>query len=229
MRYNIGLYLKKIPTVKLFATLAGFCIVMAVPQKIAAQAADAKVIVKQVKKTLENVKTLSCNFSLLQDWKEATGSQEIKGRIFIKNPNKFRVETPGQTIVVDGKAVWTYLVKSAQVQVSDFDNRDPNYPSPMTIFKKYSENRTAVIKGSEKVNGSDCTVIELVPRDSMDDPVTVWIDKVKNFPVKSREETGAGERITHTLTNIRTNEGIDDEIFTFSPPKDADVVDMRVK
>jgi len=193
-----------------------------------AQDKEAENVVKRVRKSIESLKTLSCGFSYSSKWEESGGAgQELKGRLFLKNPDRVRVETEGQTIVIDGKSVWMYLAKSGQVQVTGFEKNDTGYPSPMTIFKKYSDERKPSIKGTEKVNGRECLKIELLQGDSLDDPVTVWVDKTMNFPIKSVEESTSGEVITHSLTDIKINEGIDNEVFTFTPPAGVDVLDLR--
>jgi len=184
-------------------------------------------IVKSVKKTLDGIETLSCTFNYELVRKSADFNQHISGTIFMKKKFNFRVEYSGQTIVIDGKTVWTYLPKHNQVQISDFEHSGEHFASPNSIFDRYVDKREPVLLGEEEINGSDTDIIHLVSSDPEDNKVTVWIDRTLHFPVKAVEETLSGDVTTHVLSNVVINEKIDDDVFTFDPPEGVEVMDMR--
>jgi outer membrane lipoprotein-sorting protein len=208
--------------------LSGLLFLLAIPVGAIAKD-DADDIVKRVRKTLDGVKTLSCSFETTQFWKELDRTQNMSGtiRMNVKRPFRLRLERPGNTTVIDGKTIWTYLPKHRQVQISDFQKDAEQFPSPHTIFKRYSERRDAELAGEEPVNGSDCDIISLTTDDPTDVKVTVWIDRELHFPVKAIEETPAGDIITHVLGDVVINEDIDDAVFTFVTPDGVTKVDLR--
>jgi len=191
--------------------------------------ADASKIVKRVKKTLDGIDTFSCSFETVQVWKDLDRTQHITGILFMamKKPFRLRMERPGHIVVIDGESVWTYLPEYNQVQITDYDRNGAEFPSPHNIFQRYADEREARMTGEEAIHGSDCDIIDLVPPDPGGTKVTVWIDRTLNFPVKAREETPAGDVISHKLSEVRINEKIDDDIFTFYMPEGAMKVDMR--
>ena len=190
---------------------------------------DASEIVKRVRNTLDNIKTFSCRFESEQVWKVAERTQHVTGTVYMKMGKTYmlRIERPEQIIVNDGKTVWSYIPKNNQVQISDSEGDSENFPSPHNIFKQYAEKREVILSGKEKVNSSDCDVLSLVSQDPDEARVTVWIDINLHFPVKAREETATGDVTTHTLSDVRLKEKIDDRIFSFVPPEGVSVIDMR--
>ncbi|GAH96793.1 unnamed protein product, partial [marine sediment metagenome] len=137
------------------------------------------------------------------------------------------LERPGHITVIDGKTIWTYLPKHRQVQISDYDRDGHDFPSPHNIFKRFADEREAVLSGEEEVMGSICDIISLVSDNPADIKATVWIDRKLDFPVKAVEETLSGDKITHVLSDVRLNEKIDDDMFVFVPPEGVTKVDMR--
>ena len=191
--------------------------------------ADASKIVKRVKNTLDDIDTFSCSFETVQVWRDLDRTQHIAGILYMtmKKPFKLRMERPGHIVVIDGESVWTYLPEHNQVQITDYDSDGAEFPSPQSIFQRYADEREARVTGEETIHGGDCDIIELTPPDPAGTKVTVWIDRTLNFPVKAREETPSGDIITHDLKDVRINDKIDDDIFTFYMPEGAMKVDMR--
>lgn len=197
---------------------------------VSAQAAsDPDEIVKQVKKKLDRLETLTCEFTTEQVWKNPDRTQVIAGSLSmrVKEPFKLRLERPENVTVIDGSAVWTFLPKHNQVQISDYNQEKDEFPSPHNIFRQYSDKRKAVLLGEETVEGAPCDVLSLETSDPQAVKVTVWIDKKLMFPVKALEETTSGNTATHILRDIKLNVKLDNSVFTFKPPEGASVVDLR--
>lgn len=194
-----------------------------VPGASAQNAAD---IVAKVKARLDKIGSLSCSFDREHTWKAADRSQHLAGTIRLKNPNKLRVEYSAQTIVSDGKSVWTYTPRNKQVVISSAKGGEAEYPSPQTIFRRYA-GRSAEVTGHEAVDGRQTDVIRLAAPSSDEADVTVWVDRALNFPVKTVEKYPNGDRTVSLLTDVIINGRIADGVFTFKAPEGASVVDMR--
>ena len=120
--------------------------------KAHAQAGDAGAVMKRVKTRLDGLSSLSCSFRRVQDWKEMGRSQRIEGTLKLRKPGRLRVEYPAQTIVTDGKTSWTYSPKNNQVTIASAGKGEDAYPTPQTIFRRYSS-RKAELAGKEKLAG----------------------------------------------------------------------------
>lgn len=187
---------------------------------------EAEDIVNRVRDRLEDLDTFSCSFVWDRYRASLDRTSRIEGTLVMKRPYLLRVEYPGNVIVVDGKYTWTYLANNRQLQISDFVE-GAQFPSPETIFRRYSASRTAVLSGRDTVNDRECDVIQLVPSDPDDVRVTVWIDRELEFPVKTVETAPTGDTSTHVLGNIELNEPVDDSLFTFQPPEGTTIIDLR--
>ncbi len=190
---------------------------------------DAQSIQEDVQKTINGMLTFSCSFSTEQYNKVLDRNQKIEGTIDLDVRKTFmlRYTRRGSLTVIDGKTVKTYLPRHKQIQLSDFAPEGEDYPSPHTIFRRYSERRNARIVGEEEVDGRVCDVLELVSSDGDGAKVTVWIDRELKFPVKARELLANGDSILHTLTDVRLNEEIDQKLFELGTPEGVSIVDLR--
>jgi len=211
------------------AALAAVLVLLVGARPIIGADKDVSRIVKRVKKKLDGVTTFSCSFETVQVRKEPERKQILTGTILMnmKRPFKLRLERPGNLTVIDGETIWTYLPRHNQVQISDYVSDEAQFPSPHNIFRRFVDEREPLLTGKEEINGVLCDIITLVSRDPNDVKVTVWIDRDIDFPVKAIEETVNGDSVTHVLSDVRLNEKIDDDIFTFVPPKGAVKVDLR--
>ncbi|MFA6471399.1 MAG: outer-membrane lipoprotein carrier protein LolA [Candidatus Latescibacterota bacterium] len=187
---------------------------------------SADQIMKKVKKTLDGMSTLSCHFEWNHNWKSADRTQNFEGTIRLKNPSKMRVEYSARTIVIDGKTVWSYSPKNKQVEITKFVSEEKAFPTPQGIFKRYAQ-RKAVLSGHERLNGRETNVITLASPDGSGKDVTVWVDTLLNFPLKTEEESPNGDVSTYILSDVRINSKISDSVFAFSAPEGTNVVDMR--
>ena len=191
-----------------------------------AGAQNASDIIAKVKARLDKIESLSCSFDREHAWKAADRTQHLTGTIRMKNPHKLRVEYSAQTIVVDGKSVWTYIPRNKQVVISAFKDSDAEFPSPQTIFERYS-GRPAEVTGHEAVDGRQTDVVRLEAPSTDEADVTVWVDRALNFPVKTVEKYPNGDKTVSLLTDVVINGKIPDSVFTFKTPDGVNAVDMR--
>lgn len=191
-----------------------------------ASARDARDIMSKVRARLDKIQSLSCSFDREHVWKAANRTQHIAGSIHMKKPYKLRVEYPAQTIVVDGKSAWTYTPRNRQTIVTKFKKSDAEYPTPQSIFSRYSH-RTAEVIGREEIDGRAADILLLAAPSPDETEVTVWVDRALNFPVKTVEKHPSGDTTTSLLTDVVINGKIPDTTFTFTPPEGVSVVDMR--
>lgn len=191
-----------------------------------ASAQNADAIIAKVKARLDKIESLSCSFDRTHTWKAADKTQHLAGTIRLKNPHKLRVEYAAQTIVTDGKSVYTYTPRNKQVIISAFKDSDAEYPSPQTIFRRYS-GHSAEVTGHEAVDGRQTDVVRLAAPSADEADVTVWVDRGLNFPVKTVEVYPNGDKTTSLLTDVVINGKIPESAFTFKTPDGVNEVDMR--
>ncbi len=80
----------------------------------------AKAILDDLSKTTKSYKTISAEYELVLLNKEKKQTDKQSGKIQVKG-NKFKLEIPGNTIVCDGKTVWTHNKDAQEVTIKNFE------------------------------------------------------------------------------------------------------------
>lgn len=183
-------------------------------------AQDAQEIIKKVQSNYNNIKDAKASFS-------HSGKRTSEaGTIFIQKENKYRIETKGQILITDGITSWSYSIKKKQVVVDNY-KEDDNTFSPNKFLFNYPENFYSDLDGTETLSGLDCFVLKLTPRSKGNvKSAKIWIDKeeylIRKISIVSKDGTD-----TYTLKKITLDGGVSSSKFTFTPPADVEVIDLR--
>jgi outer membrane lipoprotein carrier protein len=171
---------------------------------------------------------LKGDFEQQYTWSLAGETQVLNGTLYLKKGDRYRVETPNQTIVTDGKTVWTYSLDKKQVFVDRLEKSKDN-PLPRDLMLKYTRDYKPRLLRSEKIGASDCHVITLTPRDedAYVQLVTAWIDKSTWLALRIEQTDLNDNKTAYLLKNAQRNVPLAEELFSFKIPADAEVVDMR--
>ncbi len=191
----------------------------------AANAQDAQEIIKKVQTKYENISDAKATFT--QTSKGNGGkANSSSGVIYIKKTNKYRIEAGGQVIITDGKTSWAYSPRKKQVVVDNYKD-DGNTFSPNKFLFNYPENFYSDLEGEENLGGVDCYVIKLTPRSGGSvKSAKIWIDKNEDMIRKINIITPESSN-TYTLKDISLDAGLSSSEFSFSPPSDVEVIDLR--
>lgn len=188
---------------------------------------DADKIIRNVEKTLDKLKTVTFSFEQIYNRKIDGKIIKRTGLLWLKEPDLLRFEDPTKQVVADGRTVWMYVPRNKQVQVSSFIQGDGGFPTPQSLFERYSKSRQAEHIGTGEINGEMCDILLLVSSDSSEFPVKIWIENERHFLVKTFEETENGDTVEYVLSDIVLNGKIDDDIFVFIAPEGVETIDLR--
>ncbi|MDZ7411376.1 MAG: outer membrane lipoprotein carrier protein LolA [candidate division KSB1 bacterium] len=190
---------------------------------------NADRIISRVRATYEKLEALAADFQREYTWALAGETQTLTGKLYLKKGDRYRVETDLQTIVTDGKTVWTHAVDKQQVFI-DHMTKSPENPLPRDLLIKYTNDFKAEYLRDERWEQGDCHVVRLTPRleeESFAKSVTVWVDK-KNWIAVKIEQVDLNENLTvYKLHNVVINPTLADQLFTFKIPENVEVVDWR--
>ena len=161
-----------------------------------------------------------------------------------------KAEAVGAVIVSDGETVWAYSPAKGKVFVGtveeakaamkekgplhdDFDREEFDHPeNAEEAVDKLLEYFEAERTGSETVAGADSYQLELKPIPeqmpaeyaAVGGLVNLWIDKSRNVPLAASYTGGAMGEASITAQELEINQGVDEALFTFEIPADAEVV-----
>ncbi|MBN2092412.1 outer membrane lipoprotein carrier protein LolA [candidate division KSB1 bacterium] len=206
--------------------LTSFCFSM----NFAYSAMSAKNIVKKVKDTYQDLRTVVIEFEQDFKWKLAGTNQKVNGKIIIKDNVKYHVEIDNNTIVTDGITVWNYSRANNQVIIKNSEKADADQ-LPSKILLKYAEDYNVTLVGEERLQNTDCYVLLFKSKTGDDyyQQMKAWISK-KNWMTSKIEQTDINQNInTYLIRSVQTNTPIDDSNFIFRTPKGVEEIDMRAK
>ena len=186
---------------------------------------DAQEIIKKVQSNYNGINDAKASFSHTVKYSSGK-SQTESGTILIQKENKYRIETKGQTLITDGVTSWSYSSKKKQVIIDNYKN-DGNTFSPNKYLFSYPENFYSDVEGSEEVSGLDCYLLKLSPRNKGNiKSAKIWVDK-NEFLIRKIYINSSESSDTYLLKKISLDSGISSSKFTFSPPSDVEVIDLR--
>lgn len=200
-------------------------------QALALVAIDKKAdeIIKKVKKKYDEIKTFQAEFVQTSYWKLADNVHEQRGKIWLKGKDMFKIQTEDQTVVSDGKTIWTYSQFNNQVIIDHIATAGEDIRLPKDIFFKYSEDYHPQYRQDEKINNQDCSVLELQAKteDIFIKYMKIWISLKIFIPIKIEQVDINGNSNTYLLNNIQVNVTLNDDVFTYQPPDSVEIIDMR--
>lgn len=181
----------------------------------------------QVEKKYRSLITLSMDFVRITRSEIFETEIRTKGKMVLKNPDKFRIQTKEESIVCDGEFVWSYSVENQQV-IKNKVERSQSLFKPNEYLSNFQAEYLPQLAGEEKVGRTGCYKLLLSPKNEevFIKKMNIWVDK-KSHLARKLEYTDANENeITLIFQHIDTNRKIKDSEFVFQTPPGVEEVDL---
>ena len=177
--------------------------------------AKGKEILSAMSKKYKSYSTIKADFKYILEVQSEKFKEEQKGSFSLKG-QKFRLEMGEQSVMCDGKLIWTYLKDANEVQVNRFDPKAMNI-SPTEIFTMYEKGFLYAYTGDE----GNYEVIELTPNDKKVNyfKVKIFVDKLKKVIAKAKIYEKNGNIFTYEILNQVPNSPMTDNMFVFDKTK----------
>lgn len=218
---------KLLPAIFLFASLSAFS---QSSSDIGKSDPDAKKILDNVSAKFKTYKSIVAAFSLKIENSSGKTLGTKTGVVNMKG-SKYRISAAGQEIYSDGNNIWTYDKSANEVQLTKFD-ASANAITPQKMFTNfYDKDFLYKLNGETKEGKKTLQEIELTPLDKTKTFFKVIVDIDKNTAsiVSTKIFQKTGDRYTYTVTSMKTNANIPEDLFVFDPKKypKAEVIDLR--
>lgn len=189
-----------------------------------AQDAAAKKILDAVSAKVKAAKGITASFTISSVTSKGKSNGSKAGSISIKG-QKYFLKQGKMEIISDGKTVWNFD-GSKTITVSSADE-NTNTLSPQNLLSNFYDKDFTYKLISSKGNTHE---IEMYPTDKRKnfEKVTVYVDKTQNLITRANITDKAKNTIQFSLSNLKTNAAINDNVFVFNRakyPKDAEVID----
>jgi outer membrane lipoprotein-sorting protein len=190
-------------------------------------AVTPEALIERAEKEALSASTLTAEFSLAIHWQLRDTTEEKIGKIFLKKPGKYRIELGGNIIVADGETFSRYSPRNKQLVVNNIHDIEGDF-QPGTWLFKYSDQYTALKMDTAVVSGERCFGITLSPKkEARFSKLKVWISGKSGLPGKIETTDKNDNTATYAISKITRDTRLDDKLFTLSPPKGTEVIDMR--
>lgn len=189
---------------------------------------NADDILKKAEKKYNVIKDAIIEFTQINVFGVSKIENKFDGKLWMKKNNKYKIVLENQTIVTNGKIVWSYYPLNNQVIIDDYKD-EPESFSPDKIMVNVPLNYNAILIGTEKLFNKNTFVIKLTPRNerSLIKSMKVWLNK-EEYLMEKVEIVDVSDNITTYISkSITINAGLKDEIFQFSIPQGVEVLDLR--
>lgn len=206
---------------KIYSIIAALFLVFNFVQ---AQDAAAKKVLDGVSAKVKGMKGITANFTISSVTSKGKSNGTKSGTISIKG-QKYFLKQGKMEVISDGKTVWNYDGSSTITISSASENT--NTLSPQNLLSNFYDKDFTYKLISSKGNVHE---IEMYPTDKRKnfEKVTVYVDKAQNLITKAKITDKAKNTVQFTMSNLKTNASINDNVFVFNRakyPKDVEVLD----
>jgi chaperone LolA len=154
---------------------------------------------------------------------EKTLIDALKGKAWLQG-EAYKIELAEQQTISDGKTIWSYLVDDEEVLVSNATEGTDNTPLKLltSLDKSYAATLT-------NIDAQGNAVIELANPKGQYKRITLKINakktELKNVVIYMED----GSKVMITIEEMKFDQQLDDNFFTFDAKKhpNVDVIDMR--
>lgn len=193
--------------------------------RVQAQSADQ--IFQRLKAKYDSIASLRAEFSQTMTSSYTDEAATSQGLLILQG-NRYRVETQGQTLVTDGKVTWVYVPSENQVLINDYVEDETTF-SINEFFFNYEDHYKASKVKTARLNGEKHYVLTLTPKrqDAFFKQVTLSMRDRDNVVTQMEVVDVNDTTMTFNLKNIQLNPKLGPNTFKFTPPQNAEVVDLR--
>ena len=196
------------------------------------KAAQAKVILDKLSAKTKKVTNLQSSFSFIMVNKVKKTTEKHDGTLWVKG-EKYKLELTGQTIISDGKTVWTYIKEANEVQINNVNrNEDEGKITPRNIFTMYEKGFKYEFVKEELRNKIALQIIKLFPLEPKKKAfhtAELAVNKLKNEVLSLVVNGKDGTVSTYNVKKMDEKTIIADDVFVYNKAKypTAEVVDLR--
>ena len=184
---------------------------------------EAKKLLEDVTSRMKSYDNIYIVFDYVLENKEADVEQIFGGDVILQGEN-YVVNLFDTTIIYDGDFSYTIVPENEEVNIVKSDGENKETISPSNLLSFYKSGYTFSNGENKNIKGKQIQFVDLVPIDSNSDiiSVEVGVDK-ENLHIYSVREIGNND--THTIItvrNLKTNQKLEQNTFTFDEQKYKD-------
>jgi outer membrane lipoprotein-sorting protein len=184
---------------------------------------DAKSLLDDVAKKVENYKNIYIEFNHKFDNTDADVHQETKGNVTLKE-NLYHLNYMGTEQIFDGNKTYLIIHEDEEVIIQSPSESDEETLTPSKMFSFYKNGYTYEMSDLKNIKGVKIQYVNLTPIDSNSDIVSILIGiDIKTKHIYNIFETGKNNTVTTLeVRTFKTNQPISEKLFIFDKAKYRD-------
>ncbi|MFW6206075.1 MAG: LolA family protein [Gemmatimonadota bacterium] len=201
-----------------------------VPDAVAPRTQSPDSILQETARVYRQMRSIRATFTQAMENRLLGRTTRSEGTLYQRTPDRFLMDfsdPEGDLIVSDGRYFWMYFPSVDSTQVIRAPHRHQGLDLQAQFIGDVTERFDATYHGREEVRGRTTHVMTLDPRPEVGYRLLkVWID-AEDHLVRQFELTESNGNLRRLeLRDVTVNPSLPDDLFEFTPPADALVVDQ---
>lgn len=175
----------------------------------------------------DSLEALRASFVQVTSSEFASDSTRIEGTVLLSG-ERYRVESPSQTVVTDGQTTWIYSPVDSQVVVNDAA-AEASTLTPETFLSAATQHYRVDSTRTAGREGTPHHVLDLqstAPSTRFRE-ATLWVRQSDRVVTRLQATDRNGSTLDLRLHDIVVNPPVGANAFTFSSPAEVEVIDLR--
>jgi|YelNatPaOPRAMG01_1025707.scaffolds.fasta_scaffold02489_21 outer membrane lipoprotein carrier protein len=194
---------------------------------------SANAIAQKVQSLYDRTSTMEADFVQIASMKSLSISEQDHGIVYMKKDGKIRWDYKSpkkQLIVSNGKTIWFYMPSDNQVIIGSFEKSFKYKPTQtfLTGMGRILEDFDVRFGNSKELPvTSNEYLLELIPKKHSEESpakILLAVNKKDFLIVKSAIVDRFGNITEIDFKNIKLNATLPDDLFTFTPPENVEII-----
>lgn len=188
-------------------------------------AVTASQVVEKTEAIYAKNKTFTVKFTQTVSAGDFFDDDKTSGKMLLSYPDKFRVETPEQTLASDGDSLWTYSVENKQVTIESMIGLE-DVVTPADYLFRFKEHYDLEYDSTETIAKHQCHQLSLKSKDDNQyvRSMKVFIDTETSLVRRVIYRDLNDNKITLDFSDWKLGEQIESSEFRFKTPSGVEEV-----
>jgi len=190
-------------------------------------AAQPSLSLDDVRRAYQDLGGVQAAFTQVVGSEFADDSTRITGTVVLSG-NRYRVETPAETVVANDSTTWIYTPADSQVVVNDAETEDGPL-TPEAFLASSTDQYQTTDREAVRRDGTPHLRLRLeaTTPDTRFREAVLWVREEDRIVTRLQATDRSGSTFDLRLRDITLEPSLADDTFVFSPPSGVEVVDLR--
>lgn len=193
----------------------------------ATHAQEADEILRRLEEKYQATQALKADFTQTTTSAFSDAARTFRGTLLLQG-DRYRVETDQQTVVTNGETTWIYTPAREQVIISDYE-KDETAFVPSEFFYHYHDRFAVTSMETVEQKGTTYYILQMKPEkaNAFYRAITLRVRARDALITRLKVKNANGTQMVFDLGNVEFGPPISASAFTFSPPSEAEIIDLR--